>query len=243
MIVYPAIDIKDGLCVRLLQGREDEVTVFARDPALMAQKWQKEGAEMLHVIDLDGAFKGRPQNTEALKRIIQAVDIPIEFGGGVRDIGVLTALFKMGVAQVVLGTTVITDVAFVSKAVELYGSRVLVGIDARGGKVAIQGWREVTGVDALEVAKEVEDMGISRIVYTDIERDGALVGPNIEGIRTLAEAIRVPVIASGGVSTLENIKALRALEPLGVEGIVIGKALYVKAFTLRQAIEVASGAD
>jgi phosphoribosylformimino-5-aminoimidazole carboxamide ribotide isomerase len=243
MIVYPAIDLKDGLCVRLLQGREDEVTVFSRDPALMAQKWQKEGAQMLHVIDLDGAFKGRPQNTEALRKIIQAVDIPIEFGGGVREIDILTELFEMGVAQVVLGTTVITNPSFVARAVELYGSRVLVGIDARGGKVAIQGWREVTDIDALEVAKEVEGMGISRVVYTDIERDGALVGPNIEGIRALAGAIRIPVIASGGVSTLENIKALKALEPLGVEGIVIGKALYVKAFTLRQAIGVASGVD
>lgn len=240
MIVYPAIDIKDGQCVRLLQGKEEEVTVFARDPVLVAKKWQKDGAQILHLVDLDGAFQGRPQNIEVVRQITAAVDIPVQFGGGVREMDVLKELFQIGVAQVVLGTVVVEKSGFLKRVVELYGSRLLVGLDTRAGRIAVEGWKRVTDVDLFAVAKQVEELGISRIVFTDIERDGVMAGPNIEGVRALAQAVKVPLIASGGISSLEHIKALKELEPLGVEGVIVGRALYEKRFTLQQAIKEAS---
>ena len=240
MIVYPAIDIKNGQCVRLLQGKEEEVTVFARDPVLVAKKWQKDGAQIIHLVDLDGAFRGKPQNIEVVRKITEAVDIPVQFGGGVREIDVLKELFQIGVAQVVLGTVVVKKPNFLKAAVELYGSRLLVGLDTRSGKIAVEGWKKVTDVGLFEVAKQVEELGISRIVFTDIERDGAMAGPNIEGVRALAQAVNIPLIASGGISSLEHIKVLKELEPLGVEGVIVGRALYEKKFNLQQAIKVAS---
>lgn len=240
MIVYPAIDIKDGQCVRLLQGKEEEVTVFAPDPVLVAKKWQKYGAQILHLVDLDGAFQGRPQNIEAVRKITEAVDIPVQFGGGVREIGVLKELFQIGVAQVVLGTVVVEKPNFLKAVVELYGSRLLVGLDTRSGKIAVKGWKKVTDVGLFEVAKQVEELGVSRIVFTDIERDGVMAGPNIEKIHALAQTVKIPLIASGGISSLEHIKALKELEPLGVEGVIVGRALYEKKFTLQQAIKEAS---
>lgn len=240
MIVYPAIDIKDGRGVRLFQGKETQVTVFARDPVLVAQKWQKDGAQIIHVVDLDGAFQGRPRNLEVVRRIIEQVDIPIQFGGGVREVGVLKELFDAGCAQVVLGTTVVEDPGFLKRALGMYGSRLLVGLDARDGKIAVEGWKKTTDRTVLDVAQEVQELGVCRLVYTDIERDGAMVGPNVDAVRALAEAIPIPIIASGGISSLEHIGALKGLESLGVEGVIVGRALYEKRFTLGQAIKEAA---
>ncbi len=242
MIIYPAIDIKDGQCVRLAQGKEDQVKVYDSDPVKMAAKWQEDGAEILHIIDLDGAIKGTPKNLDTVKKIAQAVDIPVQFGGGVRKIETLKDIIEAGVAQVVLGTAVISDVTFVGVALRLFGERIVIGLDASNGKIAIEGWKKVTDKDVIELARSMEDLGASRIVYTDISKDGMLVGPNIDDTKRLAEAIDVPVIASGGVSSLDDIRSVKTLEAAGVEGVIIGKALYEQAFTLEDALEVGRSA-
>lgn len=242
MIIYPAIDIKDGRAVRLVQGEASQVTVYESDPVVVAQKWQIQGAQIIHVIDLDGAMKGAPHNFGAVKRISQTVDVPIQFGGGVREIETIHRLFDAGVSLVVLGTAVIVDIGLVKTALNLFGERIVVGIDARHGKVAIEGWRKATDKDVVELAVMMEDMGASRIVYTDISKDGMLVGPNLDGIRSVADSVDVPIIASGGVSSLDDIRALKELEPRGVEGVIVGKALYERAFTLPEAIKVAGDA-
>ena len=242
MIIYPAIDIKDGRCVRLQQGKESEVTVYDEDPIRTALRWQKKGADIVHVVDLDGAFRGVPKNAEAVRKIVQALDIPVQFGGGVRTFETIRDLIEAGVGNVVLGTIALRESKIFHRAVEEYGERIVVGLDARHGTVSVEGWTKDTGEDIVEVGKAMVDAGVARIIYTDIARDGMLFGPNIEATRALVRAVRIPVTASGGVSSLDDIRALMALEADGVEGVIIGKALYEKTFTLEEALKVAADA-
>jgi phosphoribosylformimino-5-aminoimidazole carboxamide ribotide isomerase len=242
MIIYPAIDIKDGKCVRLLQGRADDVTVYDDNPVRMALRWQKHGADIVHVVDLDGAWHGMPKNLETVRKIVQELDIPVQFGGGVRGIEAVQRLLDMGVGQVVLGTVAVTEPKIFHRALEMFGERIVVGLDGRQGKVAVEGWTKETGHEIVETGQALAELGVARIIYTDIARDGMQVGPNLETTRALARATAIPVTASGGVATLNDITALKELEADGVEGVIVGKALYEKAFTLEDAIKAAADA-
>ena len=242
MIIYPAIDIKDGRCVRLQQGKETEVTIYDEDPIRTALRWQKKGADIVHVVDLDGAFRGVPKNAETVHKIVQALDIPVQFGGGVRTFETIRDLIEAGVGNVVLGTIALRESTIFYRAVEEYGERIVVGLDARHGTVSVEGWTKDTGEDIVEVGEAMVEAGVARIIYTDIARDGMLFGPNIEATRALARAVKIPVTASGGVASLDDIRALKALEADGVEGVIIGKALYEKTFTLEEALKAAGDA-
>ena len=226
MIIIPAVDIKNGKCVRLLQGRQDAETVFSDDPAAMARKWANAGAELIHVIDLDGAFTKGPQNLDAIKRIMKTIDTPIQLGGGIRDEQTAETYLNLGIEKVIIGTEAIRNPDWVKRTAERFPERVVVGIDARNGRVAIEGWTENTQFDAVESARCFEDCGLSHINFTDIYRDGMQTGPNIEETRRLAESISIPVVASGGVATIEDIRNLLPLEACGLIGVITGKALY-----------------
>jgi len=236
MIIYPAIDIKDGKCVRLFKGKMDEVTVFSDDPVEMAKKWEEAGARFLHVVDLDGAVEGEPQNLEIVRKIVAAVSVPVQLGGGIRSFESVEEALSVGVRRVILGTIAVKDPALLQKVVGLYGESIAVGIDAREGKVAVSGWIENTPLDAVAVAKRMENVGVKRVIYTDIERDGTLIGPNLSGLRKLLESTTIPIIASGGISVVSDIQKLKELESLGLEGAIIGRALYVGTISLREAI-------
>ncbi len=238
MIIIPAVDIKNGRCVRLLQGRMDEETVFSDSPAAMAKKWESEGAEIIHVIDLDGAFKKSPQNFDSIKKIVESVDAHIQVGGGIRDKETITMFLDIGVKRVIIGTEAIKNSSLVKDACRAFPGQIVVGIDARNGFVAIEGWTETTQVKAVDLAKQFEDCGVAAINFTDIHRDGMQTGPNIEETRRLAEAVSIPVVASGGVSTIEDIKNLMLLREVGVVGIITGRALYSGTLNLKEAIEV-----
>ena len=239
VIIYPAIDIMDGKCVRLYQGRADKATVYADNPADMAEKWQSDGAEFLHLVDLDGAFKGSPQNLTAIENIVKRVNIPVQLGGGLRTLEDLDAVFSVGITRAILGTSVVTNPELVKAACAKYPGRIVAGLDAREGKVSIKGWVEDTDIYAVDMAMQLEIYGISRIVYTDILMDGAQTGVNIFATEELAGSINIPVIASGGVSTLADIRQLKPLQQSGVEGVIIGRALYEGNFTLAEALEAA----
>jgi len=235
MIVIPAIDLKDGRCVRLLQGRKEAVTVYSEDPVYMANHWIGLGAELLHIVDLDGAFTGEQKNLEVIKAIRKAIDTPLQVGGGIRDIERIEKLISIGVNRTIIGTSAIHDPDMVKRACEKFPGKVLVGVDAKDGKVAIRGWEEITEWDAVEFAKRMQGAGVSGIIYTDIARDGMLSGPNIEAMTKMVDAINIPVIASGGVSSIKDIKNLLKIKNLW--GVVIGKALYEGTLNLREAIE------
>lgn len=236
MIVIPAIDLKDGRCVRLEQGLMERDTVFCDSPAEQARAWQEQGAELLHIVDLNGAFAGEPRNRSSIEDIVRAVTIPTQLGGGIRDLATIEAYLSLGIGRVILGTAAQRNPSLVEDACRRFPGRIVVGIDARNGMVAVQGWAEVTDVSARELASRFEGYGVAAIIYTDIARDGMLSGPNIEATRELAEAISIPVIASGGVSTLADIAGLMAIESSGVTGVITGKALYTGAFNLADAI-------
>lgn len=241
MIILPAIDLKDGRCVRLEQGLMDRDTVYHDDPATQARIWQEQGGEYLHIVDLDGAFAGVPKNREAIQAIVAAIDIPAELGGGIRDLATIEAYLGLGIERVILGTVAKENPALVQEACRLFPRRIVVGIDAKDGLVAIRGWADVTEKKATELAKEMEGFGVAAIVYTDIARDGMMQGPNIEATKTLAESISIPVIASGGVSSLEDIRNLLAIEASGVSGVITGKAIYTGALDLRAAVALTKG--
>ncbi|TYO96264.1 1-(5-phosphoribosyl)-5-[(5-phosphoribosylamino)methylideneamino]imidazole-4-carboxamide isomerase [Desulfallas thermosapovorans] len=237
MLIIPAIDLRAGKCVRLVEGKLDRETIYSNDPAAVARVWQGSGARMLHVVDLDGAFAGSPRNLETIQEILKAVTIPVQVGGGIRDLATVERLLQMGVARVILGTVAIQNPALVAEACKRFGSEhIVVGIDARDGKVAIEGWGLTAEKDALELADEISRMGITRVVFTDISRDGTLKGPNTEAIRNLAMSSKLKVIASGGVSTIQDIVALHELAPLGVEGVIVGKALYAGTVSIDEAL-------
>ncbi len=236
MIIIPAIDLKDGKCVRLLQGKEDEVTVYSDDPAAMANKWVDLGARLLHLVDLDGAFSGEQKNYDKIRAIRKAIQIPIELGGGIRDISRIDMLVNIGIDRVIIGTSAAGNPDMVKEASKKYPGQVIVGIDAKDGKVAVKGWVEITELDAVEFAQSVEKLGIAGIIYTDISRDGMLIGPNLDAMAKMVESVKVPVIASGGVSNIKDIKSLMKIDNLW--GVITGKALYSGALDLREAIEL-----
>lgn len=238
MIVIPAIDIKGGRCVRLKQGRMGEETVFSDIPEEMALKWLEQGAERLHIVDLDGAVRGTPVNRDVIKRIVDAVPVPVELGGGIRDMDTVKAYFDLGIRYLILGTVACKNPGFVKEVCVLFPGRVILGIDARDNRVAVEGWTEEVSVSPVEMARRFEDAGISSIIYTDIRRDGMRTGPNIEATRTLARAVRVPVIASGGISGIMDVKNVTALSQDGVIGMITGRALYDGSLNLSEAIRV-----
>jgi phosphoribosylformimino-5-aminoimidazole carboxamide ribotide isomerase len=239
MIVIPAIDLKNGLCVRLLQGRKSEVTVYNDDPVRGACEFAAAGAEMIHVVDLDGAFReAESPNRTVVQRIVEAVDIPIEFGGGIRSRDDVQQLCDAGVARVVLGTVAAEAPHALKQFVDEFSSKICVGIDARDGRVMTRGWETATPLMAVDLARSVAECGVERIIYTDIARDGALVGPNIQQTLAVAEVANVRVTASGGVSSLDDIKSLRDAGDSRVDSVIVGKALYEGKFKLAEAIRI-----
>ena len=226
MILYPAIDLKEGRCVRLVQGDMDQATVFNDDPAAQGAAFEAQGFSWLHVVDLDGAFAGKPMNAQAVEGILQRVAIPVQLGGGIRSIATVEAWLAQGVARVILGSAAVKDPGFVRAACRAFPGRVAVGIDARGGMVATEGWAETSDMTATELALRLEDAGACAIVFTDIERDGMLAGINVEATAALARALATPVIASGGAASLDDIVALKARAADGVSGTILGRALY-----------------
>jgi len=236
MIIIPAIDIKGGKCVRLKQGRREEETVFSNDPVQTARHWVDAGAEWLHVVDLDGAFEKRPVSPSIVKRIRESVRVPIQVGGGIRDEDAVSMYMDMGVDRVILGTTALSNPDRVEQATARYPGRIAVGIDAKEGWVAVEGWTRTTRMQATALARRFEGLGLSAVIFTDIHRDGMQTGPNIEATRAFASAISTPVIASGGVSSLEDIRNLLPLEHAGVAGVITGKALYSGSLDLAEAI-------
>ena len=239
MELIPAIDLKDGHCVRLKQGRMDDDTVFSEDPVAVADHWVKQGARRLHLVDLNGAFAGEPVNGEIVNAIARAhPGLPIQIGGGIRSAETIQAYLDAGVQWVIIGTKAVKEPQFVRDMCKQFPGHVIVGLDAKDGKVATDGWAEVTDIDVVDLARQFEHDGVVAIVYTDISRDGMLQGPNLKSIKEFSESANLPVIASGGVSQLKDIEDLLALEPNGVEGIIIGKALYNKNFTYPQTLEL-----
>lgn len=241
MLIIPAVDLREGKCVRLVEGRLDRETVYSDNPAAMADLWQEQGARMLHLVDLDGAFSGAPKNVDVIKEILRVVDIPVQVGGGIRNMEAIELLLGMGAARVIIGTAAIMKPDFVSEACRRYGEAILVGIDSRNGRVAIEGWGVTVDRESVELAREMKGLGIKRIVFTDIRRDGTLKGPNLKATGEIARATGLKVIASGGVSTAEDLKELKKMEPLGVDSVIMGKALYAGSLTLKEALAIAGG--
>ncbi len=239
MFVYPAIDLKGGKCVRLSQGKVERETVYAEDPVLIARVWNNKGARCIHLVDLDGAFEGRPVHLNLALRIASAVDIPVQLGGGIRRSEDVRRCFEAGIDRVVLATRAIEDEAWLDDILKSYSRRVIVSIDAREGKVALRGWRQLSDLDAVEVARRFERKEIAAIVFTDISRDGMLQGPNLSSIQKMADSVETPLIVAGGISTLEDVRVLKSL---GVSAVIIGKALYTGAIDLKDAIRVAGEA-
>jgi phosphoribosylformimino-5-aminoimidazole carboxamide ribotide isomerase len=226
VILFPAIDLKDGQCVRLKLGEMDQATVFSDDPAAQALAFEKQGFEFLHVVDLNGAFAGRPVNGAAVEAILKAITIPAQLGGGIRDMAAIETWLSRGLARVILGTAAVRDPSLVKAACRAFPGQVAVGIDAKGGKVAVQGWAETSSLSAIDLARRFEDVGVAAIIYTDIDRDGILAGLNFADTAALARATRIPVIASGGLASIDDVRALLRPENATLAGAVTGRALY-----------------
>ena len=238
MIVIPAVDLKDRKCVRLSQGKMDQESVYSEHPVEMARHWESMGAERLHVVDLNGAVMGKPVHRSLIKEIGQSVHIPIEVGGGIRDIATIEDYLFSGVRWVILGTAGFQNRSLMEGACRRFPERVILGIDAKGGRVAIQGWNEVVSLEAIDLVKQFEGMGLSAVIFTDIERDGMGTGLNLESTKNLARSTSTPVIASGGVSRIEDIERLLELERNGVIGVIVGRALYTGCINLEEAIRL-----
>ena len=240
MILYPAIDLKDGQCVRLLRGDMDAATVFSDDPAAQAAAFEAAGCQWVHLVDLNGAFAGRAVNAAAVEAVLARVRAPCQLGGGIRDLAAIEGWLSKGLARVILGTVAVRDPALVRGAARAFPGRVAVGIDARGGRVAVEGWAETTDLTALDLARRFEDAGVAAIIYTDIDRDGAMQGPNVAATAALANAVRIPVIASGGVSSLDDLRALKDCgAPL--DGVISGRALYDGRIDVAEAVRLLAG--
>ena len=237
MIIIPAVDLKDGKCVRLLQGREDQVTVYSDAPVEMAKQWADYGVSLLHIVDLDGAFSGTQSNFPIIEAIKKQVAVDIEVGGGIRDLPTIEKLVTIGVDRVIIGTMAVKNPDSFKQACEKYPGKIISGIDARDGKVAIKGWIEGTDKEAVEFGRKMQQSGAAAVIYTDISRDGMLTGPNIEATAKMVESLAIPVIASGGVSSIDDIKALMTIK--GLYGSITGKAIYSGTLDLKEAIEVA----
>lgn len=236
MEVIPAIDLLEGRCVRLYQGDYDQSQVFDENPVEVARRWADEGATRLHLVDLDGAKAGKPENWKAIEAIATAVDVPIEVGGGLRDRDRVAALFNRGVQYAILGTAAVENPDLVSTLSAEFPGQIIVGIDARDGKVATRGWLETSEIEAIALAQDMAQRGAAAVIYTDIKRDGTLQGPNMEALRAIAEATTIPIIASGGMSSVSDLLKLLTLERLGVNGVIIGKALYTGDIVLKEAL-------
>jgi phosphoribosylformimino-5-aminoimidazole carboxamide ribotide isomerase len=238
MIIYPAIDIKDGQCVRLVKGDMQKATVFAQNPLKQAKKFQDMGFEWLHLVDLNGAVEGRPVNSDVVMSIVREVALPVQLGGGIRDLVTIEHWLSLGVNRVILGTVALKNPQLVKEACRLYPERIVVGVDARDGNVAVQGWVETSEINVVDLALRFEDAGVSAIIYTDIQRDGILSGPDLDGSRRLAERISTPVIVSGGISSHDDLERVKALESFGVNGVVVGRALYDGKVIAKDALQI-----
>lgn len=243
MIIFPAIDIRGGKCVRLLKGDFAKETVFSDKPEEMAKKWQAQGAEFLHLVDLDGALAGKSQNLATVEKILAAVDIPVELGGGIRTMENIDDVLALGVRRVILGSVAVRDPELVREACAKYGDRIVVGIDAKDGIVAVDGWGVSGNVEATALAKEMKKAGVKTIIYTDISRDGTLSGVNVEATAKLARESGVAIVASGGVKSIADIEALKPYEKDGIEGVIVGKSIYMGTLDLAKAIEIAAKED
>ncbi|KUO53538.1 MAG: 1-(5-phosphoribosyl)-5-((5-phosphoribosylamino)methylideneamino)imidazole-4-carboxamide isomerase [Desulfitibacter sp. BRH_c19] len=242
MLILPAIDLKDGQCVRLYKGNMNEATVYSKEPAEVALRWEKMGARYLHLVDLDGAISGSPKNLEAIKKIISNVNIPVQLGGGIRSIETMEHYFKLGISRLIIGTAALKNPQLVEAAVDRFGAGAIVlGLDSKLGNVAVDGWETVSEKSAIEFALQMAKLGIERIVYTDTLRDGTLEGLNIEGITEMAVKTGIKIIASGGVAGIEDVTKVKELQSIGVEGLIIGKALYTGDINLEEAISIAGG--
>lgn len=237
--ILPAIDMMDGRCVRLVQGKFDQATVFADDPVEMAKRWADGGAKWLHLVDLNGSRMGAPQETDTVKRIRSAVDIPIQLGGGIRNLEIARRMIDIGVTRVIIGTSAALDSDLALNIFQELGDQAVLGVDARDSKVAVRGWEETTGEGAIDFALRMQGLGAKRVIYTDISRDGMMQGANIDAMKRMAQALDIPVIASGGVSALDDITNLADLHHIGIEGAILGKALYTGAVSLKAALEAA----
>ena len=236
MKLLPAIDMMDGKAVRLIRGEFDKSTVFSDDPSEMARKWADCGAEILHLVDLNGSRKGAPQETETIKRIIKAVDIPVELGGGIRTLETALKMLDLGVSRVIIGTSAAQNPELGEVIFNELGERAVLGIDAKDGKVAVSGWEETTQETSIEFALKMQSRGARRIIYTDISKDGMMTGVNVEATAEMAKAVKIPVIASGGVASMDDIKKLIAVESCGIEGAILGKSIYTGAIDLAEAV-------
>lgn len=234
MRIYPAIDIKDGKCVRLFKGQFSDVTVYGDSPAEMAKKWEAQGGEYIHVVDLDGALKGHGVNADIIKNICSSVNVPVQTGGGIRTMEDIEAKLSCGISRVIIGTKAVSDSEFVKRAIDKYGEKIVIGIDAKDGMVAIEGWEKTSNFTAIEFAEKMVSIGVRTIVYTDIATDGTLAGPNVSAMSEMVKAVNADIIASGGIGSLEHIKSLM---PTGVEGVIVGKALYTEKVNLTEAVK------
>ena len=237
MIIIPAIDLKGGRCVRLFKGRFDQETVYGENPALMAQRWAGEGAQWIHLVDLDGSVGRKPVNLDAILGIRSAVDVQLELGGGIRDMETISLYLEAGIDRIILGTAALRDPDLVGRAAGQYPGKIALGLDARGSSVVVEGWTVDTGQDLIELARRFQGLGVSALIYTDVDRDGTRSGPNLERTRELARSVDIPVIASGGIKDLNDIRALLPLEADGVAGAITGKALYEGSLNLKEALE------
>lgn len=238
MLVIPAIDLAQGQCVRLQQGDMGRKTVFATDPAEVARRWEDQGAELIHVVDLDGAMQGRPANLASVAAIVKAVQVPVELGGGLRNHHDVARVLDLGVRYAIMGTSALADRPEFEYCLARFGGAIIAGIDARDGRVAVQGWTETSDVSAVELGQQLGSLGVARIIFTDIATDGMLSGPNISSLQAMLQAVSVPLVASGGVTTLDDIRKLMLLEPAGLIGCIVGRALYSGTIVLSEAIRV-----
>jgi len=243
MIIIPAIDLKDGSCVRLEQGRMEKTTVFSKEPGKTASQWTDKGARRLHVVDLNGAMVGKPRNEKAIKDILASVDsdVPVQVGGGIRDLDTIERYLDDGVSYIVIGTAAVKNPGFLHEACDAFPGHIIVGLDAKDGKVATDGWSKLTGHDVVDLAKRFQDYGVEAVIYTDIGRDGMMTGVNIDATVRLAQALTVPVIASGGLNSLDDVKALMAVENEGITGCIAGRAIYENKLDVAAAAKLASG--
>ena len=241
MLIIPAIDLKDGHCVRLRQGRMDEATVFSEDPGAMARHWVEQGARRLHLVDLNGAFAGKPRNEPAIKAVVEALGdgVPVQLGGGIRDLETVERYLDDGISYVIIGSAAVKTPGFLHEACNAFPGHIMVGLDARDGKVAVDGWSKVTGHDVIDLAKRFQDYGVEAVIYTDIGRDGMMTGVNVQATVALARELTIPVIASGGIQNLDDVKALCQAESEGIMGAITGRALYEGTLDFRKAQELA----
>ncbi|MBC9784711.1 1-(5-phosphoribosyl)-5-[(5-phosphoribosylamino)methylideneamino]imidazole-4-carboxamide isomerase [Heliobacterium chlorum] len=241
MLIFPAIDLKEGRCVRLYQGKMEDATVYNDDPVAQALSWQARGAQMVHLVDLDGAFEGEPKNFDVIRSIVQALTVGVQLGGGIRDMNIIDKYLRLGVSRVILGTAAIRNPEMMEIACKEYGQRIILGLDARDGWVATDGWAGTSQVTALELAVDMKKLGVRRVIYTDISKDGTLAGPNLKSTAELARKTGLKIIASGGFATIDDVKACAALEKDGVEGAILGKSIYTGSIDLAEALRISRG--